>query len=253
MKPAVIMMFRDEADILGKCLEHWYALGVRDFYLCDNGSVDRSANIVLDFYAKYIKDKKGVMQMRLLLNDEPATDWPGRRVINDLKNRALKDGCDWIFPADADEFLMLPEGYTIGSFLEEIVSTYKDDLPGWLELPYRNILPDGREEWQEPQRKCFGSLTPEMTISMGNHLIEGIEPMSDLEYDPNLWDVFYRHYSLRSYPQFKRKMENYMTAFSQNGFSDHHHAESFRRWQVEGETYLQNLWTELTGLPPCGQ
>jgi hypothetical protein len=241
MKPAVIMMFRDEADILGKCLEHWYALGVRDFYLCDNASEDDSFHIAKDFFV--------TCPARHIIQECWQTDWPGRAVINDLKRLALADGCDWIFPADADEFLALPEGYTIGSFLEEIASAYKDDLPGWLELPYRNILPDGREEWQEPQRKCFGSLTPEMTISMGNHLIEGIEPMSDLEYDPNLWDVFYRHYSLRTYPQFKRKMENYMTAFSQNGFSDHHHAESFKIWQVEGESYLQRLWTELTGLP----
>ena len=236
------MMFRDEADILGKCLEHWYALGVRDFYLCDNGSADGSERTAYLF-------RHGHRKCYVHVCYDTATDWPGRRVINDLKNRALADGCDWIFPADADEFLVLPEGYTINSFVEEIADTYNADLPGWLELPYRNILPDGREEWQEPQRKCFGLLAPEMMISMGNHLIEGIEPMSDLEYDPNLWDVFYRHYSLRAYPQFKRKMENYMTAFSQNGFPDHHHAESFRRWQVEGETYLQNLWTELTGLP----
>jgi len=241
MKPAVLMMFRDEADILGKCLEHWHDLGVRHFYLCDNGSVDGSTEIALDFHRRY--DDGGHISY------DTAADWPGRRVINDLKTRALADGCDWIFPADADEFLVLPEGYTIGSFLEEITDTYNADLPGWLELPYKNILPDGREEWQNPQRKCFGLLTPEMTISMGNHLIEGIGPMSDLEYDPKLWDVFYRHYSLRTYPQFKRKMENYMVAFSQNGFPDHHHAESFRRWQVEGESYLQRLWTELTGLP----
>ena len=45
MKPAVIMMFRDEADILGKCLDHWYNLGVLDFYLCDNGSIDESLKI----------------------------------------------------------------------------------------------------------------------------------------------------------------------------------------------------------------
>jgi len=240
MKPAVCLMFRDEADILEKCLLHWYALGVRDFYLCDNGSVDKSANIVLDFYARHIKDKKGAMQMRLFLDEELATDWPGRRVINDLKNRALADGCDWIFPADADEFLQLPNGWgTVQAWLN---LPWKPKPGEWAEIKYLNILPDGREDWQEPHRKCFGLFTPEMIISMGNHLIEGAQPT----FRANL---YYRHYSLRSYPQFRRKMENYMVAFSQNGFAYHHHAESYRRWQAEGETYLQNLWTELTGLP----
>lgn len=238
MKPAVIMMFRDEADILGKCLEHWYALGVRDFYLCDNGSVDDSFHIAKDFFKAH--------PARHIIQECWQTDWPGRRVINDLKNRALADGCDWIFPADADEFLVLPDNFqTIQGWLSghEVFSNTK-----WLcgELRYLNVLPDGREEWQEPQRKVFGVFDPHWMISMGNHMIEGVVPNMATH-------AHYRHYSLRSYPQFKRKMKNYMTAFSQNGFTDHHHAESFRRWQVEGETYLQNLWTELTGLPPCGQ
>lgn len=228
MKPAVLMMFRDEADILGECLEHWYGLGVRNFYLCDNGSVDGSGDIVRKFWMENTGLGGGQMS-------DFATDWPGRRVINYLKNRALADGCDWIFPADADEFLV------VSGWLIEPPMT--DSAPGsWGEIKYLNILPDGREEWQEPQRKCFGLLTPETTISMGNHLIE--------EHPPTLeTSAYYRHYSLRSYPQFKRKMENYMIAFSQNGFPDHHHAESFKIWQVEGESYLQRLWTELTGLP----
>ena len=36
-------MFRDEADILGRCLDHWATLGVDKFFLCDNGSKDNSA------------------------------------------------------------------------------------------------------------------------------------------------------------------------------------------------------------------
>lgn len=235
MKPAVLMMFRDEADILGKCLKHWYNLGVRDFYLCDNNSVDDSWTIAE--YLNFIHPDADVY-----LTFDTATDWPGRRAINELKNRALADGCDWIFPADADEFLVLPGNFqTIQGWLSghEVFSNTK-----WLcgELRYLNVLPDGREEWQEPQRKVFGVFDPHWMISMGNHMIEGVAPNIATH-------AHYRHYSLRTYPQFKRKMENYMVAFSKNGFPDHHHAESFRRWQVEGEPYLQKLWTELTGLP----
>lgn len=240
------MMFRDEADILGRCLEHWYNLGVRDFYLCDNGSTDESLEIAQRFI--YEMSLYQPSEIGVIIQD-PATDWPGRRVINDLKNRALADGCDWIFPADADEFLQLPDGEDLPGWLSKFEDlNHGPKFPGWLELPYLNVLPDGREEWQNPQMKCFGKLSKDMTISMGNHLIENVQPAARLM----AWDesnAHYRHYSLRSYPQFKRKMENYMVAFSQNGFPDHHHAESFKIWQVDGEAYLQRLWTELTGLP----
>ena len=86
MKPAVLMMFRDEADILGECLEHWYDLGVRDFYLIDNRSGDTSY-ILADCFAQ-----EHAADTRVFLDMECATDWPGRRVINELKNRALATG-----------------------------------------------------------------------------------------------------------------------------------------------------------------
>ena len=43
MKPAAVMMFRDEADILGRCLDHWQTAGIDKFFLCDNGCKDASA------------------------------------------------------------------------------------------------------------------------------------------------------------------------------------------------------------------
>jgi hypothetical protein len=243
MKPAVLMMFRDEADILGKCLEHWYGLGVRDFYLIDNRSGDTSSVIAQCFADEHRDDT------RVYLDLECATDWPGRRVINNLKNRALDDGCDWLFPADADEFLVLPSGESLKKWLEGFNSPHVDLFPGWLEMPYLNVLPDGREYWQEPQRKAFGVLTEKMTISMGNHLIEEVGPIGSFG-KPDKARAHYRHYSLRSYPQFRRKMENYMTAFHQTQFQDHHHAVDFHHWQAEGEAFIQHRWTELTGLEP---
>jgi hypothetical protein len=232
MKPAVVMMFRDEADILGRCLDYWYKLGVRNFYLCDNGSVDISRAFAFDFF-------RVRTSVHGCLIDEPATDWPGRRVINELKTRALADGCDWLFPADADEFLQLPEGHDT---IQEWLQAYGPG-PGWGELPYLNILPDGREEWNDPQRKAFGVFQKDWMVSMGNHLIEGVAPTLAT-------GAYYKHYSLRSYPQFRRKMENYMTAFHQTQFQDHHHAVDFHHWQAEGEAFIQRRWTELTGLEP---
>ena len=226
MKPAVLMMFRDEADILRKCLDHWYALGVRNFYLCDNGSVDDSREIVADFFT--------FNQLNGTAYIDRATDWPGRRVINTLKEKALNDGCDWLFPADADEFLCLPDGHTIESWIAQYPT-----ITAWGELPYLNILPNGREYWQEPQRKACGYIDYCMTISMGNHLIEGVAPIL------GMGGAYYKHYPVRSYEQFKRKLINYMIAFHQSPHQDHPHAQAYKVWVVEGERYIQDRYDAL--------
>ena len=230
--PAVLMMFRDEGDILERCLNHWYGLGVRSFYLCDNGSIDDSLNSARFFFNE-CPDTSGFYIV------DRATDWPGRRVINSLKERAIRDGCNWLFPADADEFLQLPEGMDIEDWIMSLGHT-----EGWGEMPYLNIMPDGQMNWQEPHRKAFGVITKEMTISMGNHLVE--ETPATIK----AHGAYYRHYSMRSYPQFKKKMENYMKAFNQTMFQDHHHAVDFHLWQAEGEAFLMRRWEALTGLKP---
>jgi len=227
MKIAVLMMFRDEADILRKCLEHWYALGVRNFYLCDNGSIDNSLEIASSF--RYKDADRSIYVSRCT-----ATDWPGKRVINELKDMALAMGCDWLFPADADEFLQLPEGYTLESWISQYPT-----IPAWGELPYLNILPNGREYWQEPQKKACGYIDSSMTISMGNHLIEGVAPIL------GMGGAYYKHYPVRSYEQFKRKMENYMVAFHQSPHQDHPHAQAYKVWVVEGERYIQDRYDAL--------
>lgn len=227
MKVAVLMMFRDEADIIGKCLEHWYSLGVRNFYLCNNGSADESLDIANTCMNNYSDVSGGSIT-------DLATDWPGRRVINALKEKALNDGCDWLFPADADEFLCLPEGHTLESWIAQYPT-----IPAWGELPYLNILPDGREYWQEPQKKACGYIDYCMTVSMGNHLIEGVAPIL------GMGGAYYKHYPVRSYEQFKRKMENYMVAFHQSPHQDHPHAQAYKVWAVEGERYIQNRYNAL--------
>jgi len=229
MKPAVLMMFRDEADIIGKCLEHWYSLGVRNFYLCDNGSRDESAVI-----AQGLPNAYSACGVNVFFMQDPATDWPGRRVINSLKERAINDGCDWLFPADADEFLQLPEGYTLESWIAQYPT-----IPAWGELPYLNILPNGTEYWQEPHKKACGYISKDMTISMGNHLIEGVAPIL------GMGGAYYKHYSIRSYEHFKTKMTNYMIAFHQSPHQDHPHAQAYNVWNAEGEQYLINRYDSM--------
>lgn len=226
MKIAVLMMFRDEADILPRSLSHWQKLGVDRFFLCDNGSIDESREIARQFTDDLTTDLR--------------TNWPGQEIYNTLKGRASATNHDWIFPADADEFLQLPAGCNT---LRDWLYQYDNAKPCIGEMKYLNILPGGREYWQEPQRKVFGRLRPTDTIVMGNHFIIGQKPNIDS------MGAYYKHYSLRTYPQYRQKMLNYMAAFAQLPFS-HPHKEHNQRYQIEGERYLHYLWEKETGCKP---
>ena len=233
MKPAVLMMFRDEADVLGPCLQHWHEIGVQNFYLCDNGSKDGSLQIAIDFC-------ESIGYEGVIISDD-STNWPGRKIINRLKEHAIVRGCDWLFAVDADEFLTLPgDCNRIQDWLCKYPQAKYWDAFGWGELPYLNILPDGVHNWQKPHKKAFGKLRADWMISMGNHIIEGV--------DPTLEDhgAFYRHYSIRSPEQFRKKMVNWMTAFSQMPYHDHPHYQNWLNWKREGDAFIERLYKDLT-------
>lgn len=236
MKIAVLMMFRDEEDILERCLEHWLQVCPSvNFYLVDNLSKDRSYEIASKFTTCIFKENKN--------------DWPGRENYNRLHHIARKEGCDWYFPADADEFLNLPICYnTVEEWFEDM---YSDVEYAHGELPYLNVLPNGWTGWQQPHRKVFGKFSPDDIISMGNHLIEGGTPTLYNMYEG--WDstnspdcAYYKHYSLRSIEQFKNKMINYMEAFHQSVHQSHPHAKDWFVWQEQGEQFFIDRWNALT-------
>lgn len=222
------MMFRDEADIISQTLQHWYNVGVRNFYLCDNLSTDRSLNMATLTVFK--------PDVHFEITDDPGTDWPGAKVLNGLKNRALEEGCDWIFPIDADEQIALPHPYNT---IQDWIATFPTEA-AWYEMPYLNILPNGRMQWQEPHRKAFGLLQKGWTISVGNHIIHSKTPQP-----MPVHGAHYRHFSIRSYEQFKRKMENWMTAFHNSTMKGHHHAIDYHQWQEQGEEFIVNKYNQL--------
>lgn len=222
-KSALVMMFRDEGDILERCLQHWINCGIDTMYLCDNGSVDNSPAIAKKYTENVVHDGR--------------TNWPGREVINKLKAQAIKDGYEWIFPVDADEFVHLGEFENINQW----ISTYPDKY-GWGEVKYLNILPNGKSDWQEPHRKCFGKLKADWTICMGNHFIENAPHTLDSK------GVYYEHYSLRTFEQFKQKMINYMTAFHQSPFQTHPRAVDYHNWKRDGDEFLMSRWNSLINM-----
>lgn len=229
---AVLMMFKDEEDIIGKCIDHWAGLGVDAFYLCNNLSTDNSPFEVLNAQLRNCCQITTTHSIR--------EDFPQREMINYLKGLALNDGHQWIFPIDADEFLSLNEVpcFSIKQWLQY--------LPGWTyggfsygQYKYINRMPNG-VYWEEPKhKKAFGKISPFWNISIGNHEIEGVAP--------TLHDggAYLNHYQYRSYDQFKRKKINFFKTFEKAGYLDHKFVKEYRLYQKHGEAYLEQMWDNL--------
>lgn len=228
---AVLMMYRNEEDIIGKCIDHWAGLGVDAFYLCNNGSTDDSAFEVLQSQLRNCTQITSVQCMR--------EDFPQREMINGLKKLAIKDGHRWIFPIDADEFLNAQSlgCKDIPTFIKSIPYQNKGYIYG--QYHYKNIMPNG-VSWFEPEhKKCYGRFSPDWNISIGNHEIEGVKALF-----PH-YGVYLNHYQYRSYDQFKRKKITFFKAFEKAGYLDHKFVTEYRFYQKHGEAYLEQMWDYL--------
>lgn len=227
---AVLMMYRNEEDIIGKCIEHWAGLGVHAFYLCDNFSTDNSHEIAVSSLVKCHKQAHHYEVGR--------QDFPQRDVINGLKKAAIAHGHQWIFPIDADEFLNLNDEFEdIEHWLLDHPYSNKGYIYG--QYRYKNIMPNGVSWWEPEHKKIFGRFHPDWNISIGNHEIESIR--SEL---PDC-GAYLNHYQYRSYEQFKRKKLTFFKAFEKAGYLDHKFVKEYRLYQKHGEAYLEQMWDYL--------
>lgn len=95
-----LLPVRDEADIIGQCLEHLTAWA-DGIYVFDTGSSDHTWEIVQDFAAR----EKRVIPLRkdpVYFNDTVVRGW-----IFDQVRRHMRPG-DWFLRVDADEFHHIP-------------------------------------------------------------------------------------------------------------------------------------------------
>lgn len=228
---AVLMMYRNEEDIIGQCIEHWAGLGVDHFYLCNNNSSDNSIGVAMGALMR--TGKQGTS----IFSDED--NFPQRKIVNKLKTMAIKDGHQWLFPIDADEFLNVQSlgCKDIPAHIKSIPYQNKGYI--YSQYSYQNIMPNG-VSWFEPEhKKCYGRFSPDWNISIGNHEVEGVEPL--------LMDfgMYLNHYQYRSYDQFKRKKLTFFKAFEKAGYLDHKFVKEYRLYQKHGEAYLEQMWDYL--------
>lgn len=210
-RAAVIMMVKDEADIITENLLWLYAMGIRRMVILDNASTDGTATqlalfrhdhpdlelvSVYDPMVRYMQAEKttGLYRMALSL-------WPDLR---------------WVLPIDADEFLIPLRGLQVF----DTVPPGIDALTIPKVIHFRQSTgAEGAERGVMARMACRSPLfvvppkiaavhDPLLTITQGNHKVALLDHRPP-RYDGGFaFGLYYREFPTRSFEHFLRKVRN---------------------------------------------
>jgi hypothetical protein len=260
VKLVMAMKVRDEDDVLEHNLRYHRAQGVDHFVVTDNGSTDRTPEILRRF------ESEGV----LTLIEEPSTDdfrdhahwWVTR-----MAQIAATDlDADWVVHADADEFWS-PVAGTLKETLEAIPDEFGVVLAPRPEFVAR---PDGPGEFWERMTvrearsrlrpKIAHRAEPDAVLHRGAHdvdvdrdeggsrhsgraVMRAVKEEKGTGADPLVWAPVFParvlHFPLRSFDQYRRKVEVTL----RGGFDDKAH-DDLREASEQGR--LPELYATLT-------
>ena len=198
MKITGISLVRNEEDLVGTCLRHHLAVGFDELVVIDNGSSDRTPQVLASF--------RNDSRVKWTRYDGPFVQ---NHIVSSLAREAFQRGSDWIVTFDADEFWYAPRG----SFRDVLATTragalrvrfadfvqrrkqYRDSPRSLLHMtrraartvPYDEAVPLvqnnklGFVESEFPA-KWIGRASADFFIAKGSHGITGVpEPHEDTD------------------------------------------------------------------------
>src|SRR5436190_4328607 len=178
MKLVMTLKVRDEEDVLESNLRYHLAQGIDFFIVTDNGSVDRTPQILRRY------QEAGLVH----LIEEPDRDFEhrGRAWVTRMAQMAASDfDADWVIHADADEFW-----WPVGGNLKQVFAAVPDPY-GTLLAPRPEFVgrPDGpgafherlvvREARSRLRPKIAHRARPDVLVGRGAHRVR---------VGPNTWD-----------------------------------------------------------------
>ncbi len=210
-----IGMVKDEADVIGRTLEHLATQGVGRIYLLENASTDGTWEIVRD-----LRDEAALAPCELVVIPDPELGYWQSRKMTDLAFLAACSGATWVVPFDADEL------WSFGATtLAEALAYYTADavsgsglvLEAALHNHYRTPDDSGGHpfdtmRWRDPEPlglpKVAFTARRDAVVHAGNH---GVDHPGRRIADSGL---VVEHYPCRSPEQFLRKVRNGSAAYA---------------------------------------
>ena len=222
-KLVMTLLVRDEIDIIRKNIEFHLKKGVDFIIATDNGSIDGTREVLLEY------ERKGILK----LIDEPGKDYSQYKWVNKMGKMAVeKYKADVIFHCDADEF-WFP---THGDLKEELINSESDvlivdlanvlldDRNGLEKFPENciyvvtksylssDVIKDSEKEnlyfFEYPQKVIFKTNKGVLNVNQGNHSIfsEDIESKKILQKKST--EIIIYHFPIRSKQHFLMKIVN---------------------------------------------
>ncbi|MGA7158729.1 MAG: glycosyltransferase family 2 protein [Acidobacteriaceae bacterium] len=233
---SMLILVRDEVDIIEQNINFHIRYGIEQFVVTDNGSIDGTRDILADFERRLGKSF-------VVINDpEPAHHQSVRvnRMIQIAKQRFKPS---WIISSDADEFW-----YPVSGRLD----TEMDGRKNILRCYWHNFLPRANVPWQEftdigempgyhdRMYKVFCLARGLAGMYDGNHGSRSVPRIAARSENIRVY-----HYPVRSYSQFERKViqgHRASVKASLEETKNWHWREYYQAWE-NGD--LQTIYEEL--------
>jgi glycosyltransferase involved in cell wall biosynthesis len=198
----VIMLVKNEVDILPYNIEYLQTQDIDHFFIADNMSSDGTKESLNELANKY-----GNMEV---FDDEYYFHEQGRK-MNTWISMCYDRGADIIVPIDADEvWYSKVKGQTLGQTLKEVtepaifVASAVDFIPTSNDKPSNN--PIESMIYQKDTSDSFSSVA--FTKYPGSFIMEGNHDVINHPGKRMGGLIGIKHYQYRSFEQFKRKVRN---------------------------------------------
>jgi tetratricopeptide (TPR) repeat protein len=252
----IVILTKDEADILGHNLRHHYRIGFRHFCIVDNASTDATASTI----ACFRQEHPDTLVFSCLDPVSGHYQADKMRVFADLfaaYARIAGITLDWMFFLDTDELIACAAPADADALRAAMGNPGHDILVfHWLlcasPQPLRTTPPDASPFQSFPVIKPTRPPTSKVALRVnngcrpteGNHWVLGFEGSPGQVWIAAEHGWFMFHFMIRSFEQLRSKVENGGRAFQNTtGLETHggHWKARYERFLRDGDDFIETL------------